>query len=124
MANKTKTEIGREGEEAAVYYLKTKGYTIIQTNWHWHHYELDIIAMHGENLVIIEVKTRAANYLVSPEEAIDKKKIRRIVQAADAYVRRYNIDKPVRFDIITLIQKADGGYVIDHIDDAFFAPLR
>ena len=93
-------EKGKEGEEIARAFLVQQGYTILSANWHWHHYELDIVAAYGEELVIVEVKTRSDNYLVDPEEAIDKGKIRRLVAAADAYARLYNWEGPVRFDII------------------------
>ncbi len=118
-----RNDTGREGEAAAKEYLVRKGYTVLDTNWHWHHYELDIVATDGDMLIIVEVKTRANDYLLSPEEAVDMKKIRRIVAAADAYVRYNQIDCPVRFDIITVIKSVEGS-TIDHIDDAFFAPCR
>ena len=74
-------------------------------------------------LIVVEVKTRSEDYLLSPEEAVDNKKIRRIVAAADAYVRYFNLEMPVRFDIITLV-KGKEGLQIEHIDDAFYAPCR
>jgi len=118
-----RNETGRKGEEEARAYLIKGGYTILHTNWRWHHYELDIVALYDEELVVVEVKTRSQNFLVSPEEAVDMKKIRRIVAAADAYARYFNITLPVRFDLITIIKNAEG-YTIDHIDDAFYAPGR
>ncbi|MDR0750104.1 MAG: YraN family protein [Tannerellaceae bacterium] len=115
--------IGKEGEEEARDCLIQNGYTILHTNWRFHHYELDIVATNGDELVIIEVKTRSEGYLIAPEEAIDKGKIKRIVSAADAYVRYFRRNLPVRFDIITLI-KSGAGYEIEHIEDAFYAPIR
>lgn len=114
-------EIGKKGEQLACDYLKAHGYQILHSNWHWHHYELDIVARQGKELVVVEVKTRAANYLMAPEYAVDQGKIRRIVAAADAYVRRYNIDLSVRFDLMLLIHK-EGKYSIEHVEDAFYAP--
>ena len=51
------------------------------------------------------------------------KKIRRIVAAADAYVRQFNINLPVRFDIVCLIKNGHR-YEVEHIEDAFYAPLK
>lgn len=116
-------DLGRDGEAKARGYLIQQGYTILHTNWRWHHYELDIVATKDEELIVVEVKTRSEDYLLSPEEAVDNKKIRRIVAAADAYVRYFNLELPVRFDIITLI-KGKEGFQIEHIDDAFYAPCR
>lgn len=118
-----RNETGRKGEEEGQLYLKKKGFTILHTNWRWHHYELDIVATIDAELVIVEVKTRSVDFLISPEDAIDRKKIKRIVAAADAYARYFNIDLPVRFDIITVIRNNDN-YRIDHIEDAFYAPSR
>ena len=116
-------DLGKDGEARARDYLIRQGYTILHTNWRWHHYELDIVAMKEGELIIVEVKTRSEDYLLSPEEAVDNKKIRRIVAAADAYVRYFNLEMPVRFDIITLV-KGKEGFQIEHIDDAFYAPCR
>lgn len=116
-------DLGKDGEARARDYLIRQGYTILHTNWRWHHYELDIVAMKEGELIVVEVKTRSEDYLLSPEEAVDNKKIRRIVAAADAYVRFFNLEMPVRFDIITLV-KGKEGFQIEHIDDAFYAPCR
>lgn len=120
---KKHNETGKEGEDLARSFLQRRGYQICHTNWRWHHYELDIVACIENELVVVEVKTRSADYLISPEEAVDSGKIRRIVAAADAYIRFFNIEYPVRFDIITLI-KQDNQYKIEHLEDAFFAPCR
>ena len=115
----TSVEIGREGERVARQFLEQKGYLILEQNWHWHHYELDIVATYGDELVIVEVKTRSENFLVDPEEAIDKGKIRRLVAAADAYARLYNWEGPVRFDIGSAEH-----YQLEHLEDAFYPPVR
>ena len=116
-------KLGRDGEAAARDFLIRQGYTVLHSNWHWHHYELDIVALKDNEIIVVEVKTRSEDFLVSPEEAVDNKKIRRIVAAADAYVRYFNLDCPVSLDIITLIKSGDG-YKIEHLDDAFYAPCR
>lgn len=121
MAENNKT--GAEGEKIARAYLEKQEYAIRHTNWRWHHYELDIVAVKGHELVVVEVKTRSEDYLLSPEEGVNNGKIRRIVAAADAYVRLFNLPVEVRFDIITLVKGANG-YEIDHLEDAFYAPCR
>lgn len=118
-----RNETGKDGEAVARVFLEEHDYTIVHTNWHWHHYELDIVAMKDGELVVVEVKTRSDDYLLAPEEAVDNWKIRRIVTAADAYVRFFNLGLPVRFDIITVIKRGED-YEIDHIEDAFYAPCR
>lgn len=113
--------MGRRGERMARQYLERKGYLILEQNWHWHHFELDIVAQQGEELVIVEVKTRGLDFLVDPEEAIDEGKIRRTVTAADAYVRMMDCDLPVRFDLVFVMMDEEES-TVEHIEDAFMAP--
>ena len=119
-----RNETGKQGESVAKRYLEENGYDVLETNWRFHHYELDIVATDGKELIIIEVKTRSDNYLIAPELAVNKGKIRRIVTASDAYARMKGVDMPIRFDIICLIKKGDSYFVENHIEDAFFAPMR
>ena len=48
-------DMGREGESEARAYLVKHGYNVLHTNWHWHHYELDIIAVKEDELIVVEV---------------------------------------------------------------------
>lgn len=118
-----RNDIGKAGEAEARAWLLKHGYAILHSNWRWHRYELDIVASKDNVLAVVEVKTRSVGYWLSPEESVDFKKIRRIVAASDAYVRKYNINLPVRFDIITVIRDK-AHYEIEHIEDAFYAPCR
>jgi len=118
-----KNETGKQGESVARRYLEEKGYQVLETNWRFHRFEIDIIATHNDELVIVEVKTRSENYLLAPETAVDGRKIRRIVAASDAYARKHNSNLPVRFDLLCLIKKGQN-FEIEHIEDAFFAPIK
>ena len=118
-----KNETGKEGETFARQYLENKGYKVLKTNWRFHRFELDIVATNDKEFVFVEVKTRSDNYLIAPEVAVDNKKIRRIVTASDAYIRKHDVHLPVRFDILCLIKKGQS-FEIEHIEDAFYAPLR
>ncbi|MDR1459875.1 MAG: YraN family protein [Bacteroidales bacterium] len=109
--------LGNRGEEIAVDFLKNKAYHILNTNWRKGRYELDIVACFDDELIVVEVKTRSENSILAPEEAVDRKKIRHIVAAANKYVCHFNIDIPVRFDIIAIT-----GGKIEHIEDAFYPP--
>ena len=118
----THNNLGKAGEDAAVAYLESKGYVVRHRNWRKNHLELDIVAEKGHELVVAEVKTRANARYKAPQEAVDWQKIRRIVIAADAYIKHFNIDDPVRFDIITVMGQA-GGFHIEHLENAFYPPL-
>lgn len=111
--------LGKDGEDAAVAYLVANGYTIRHRNWRKNHLELDIVAAQGGELVVVEVKTRTHTTYQAPQDAVDWKKIRHILVAADAYIKQFAIDTPVRFDILTVVGRP-GGFHIEHIRDAFY----
>ena len=96
-------DLGRKGEDESVRYLENKGYYIMHRNWRSGKRELDIVARDGNEVAFVEVKTRRNTNFGRPEEAVDNRKIRRIVASADAYVRKYAVDLPIRFDIITVV---------------------
>ena len=115
-------ELGKTGEALAAEYLEKKGFEILERNWKYNHKELDLIAMHNDYLVIIEVKTRTSDGWENPKEAITNGKIRFIVEASEAYINETNIENEVRFDVVTLIPKGKD-WIIEHIDEAFHPSL-
>lgn len=115
-------DLGKAGEDAAVAYLERNGYSIRHRNWRKGHLELDIVAAKENELAVIEVKTRADTQFAQPEEAVDLAKIKRTVRAADTYIKLFQIDADVRFDIITVVGEA-GHFKIGHIKDAFRSPI-
>lgn len=116
-------KLGQEGENAALSFLKKRGYSILHCNWRAGKVELDIIAEQENMLVVIEVKTRRDEVFARPEDAISKQKIKNIVKATQAYIFKYDIQKETRFDIISVIRKQDEGFLVRHIKDAFLPPL-
>ena len=110
--------LGEEGEKIAVRYLKSKGYIVYQTNWRFGKLEIDIIADDGQELVFIEVKTRSSEIYGRPEEAVDDVKETAILNAADIYVRDFNLEVEVRFDIISVLMNKNKSKIC-HIIDAF-----
>jgi len=114
--------LGKDGEAAAVIYLKEKGYRILHTNWRLGSYELDIVAQTDEELVIVEVKTRSGGSITNPEDAITNQKIKHIIAATDCYIKCFDVDLPARFDIISIIGNPLN-FEIDHIEDAFYPPI-
>jgi putative endonuclease len=115
--------LGKKGEDLAVKYLKDAGFSILARNWSWGRHEIDIIAEKGDTVVFAEVKTRTEDFIMPPVTAVNRDKQRSMISAADGYIRKYNIDKESRFDVITVIKK-DTEYEIDHIEDAFYPTLR
>ena len=115
-------ELGLLGENRARDFLVTKGYKIRTTNYYAGKLEIDIIAEKDNWLVIVEVKTRSTNVFLAPEETIDLRKIKNLVNAAGSYIKRYNWQGETRFDIISVMPDGDD-YKIEHIEDAFLPPV-
>ena len=112
-------DTGTKGEKLAGEFLQKKGYVLLETNWKFHHLEADIIARHGNTLVVAEVKTRRSNYFGEPETFVNKQKQKNLIKAANGYILRYQLDLEVRFDIISIIL-GDNQTKINHIEDAFY----
>ena len=100
--------------------LRRDGYSILARNWRWHRYELDLIARKGDLVAVVEVKTRRDDRFGAPQEAVPVWKQRRIARAAQAYVRKENLDDClIRFDIIAVTVDGEGGIEVNHIENAF-----
>ena len=111
--------LGGKGEMLASRFLLDKGYAVHHHNWRSGHKEIDIIAQERNVLVFVEVKSRTSEEYGNAYDAVDDKKIRLLISAAQAYIRKYNIDLKFRFDIITVIGNSEP-YRIEHIEDAFY----
>lgn len=115
-------ELGNEGELRAQAYLRERGYNIKHVNWTFGKLELDIVAEKDSMLIVVEVKTRSTDTFEHPQEAITPRKIKNIVNATEEYIIRQNWDGETRFDVISVIPQGQN-FKIEHIEDAFLAPL-
>lgn len=116
-------DLGTKGEKIAQRYLEQSGYTILETNWRYRRAEVDIIAMDGPILVLIEVKTRSSDIHGQPEAFITSRKEKLLTDAAHAYIDFIDHDWEVRFDFISIIYRARTDYDLEHFKDAFFPGL-
>ena len=114
--------LGKEGEDEAVRYLQQNGYAILHRNWHYRQLELDIVAEKDGTLIVAEVKTRRNADYGMPEDAVTDRKIRRLVSATDHYLKKFQIDLPVRFDVICIVG-IKPPFQIEHIKEAFLPPV-
>lgn len=115
-------ELGDLAEGLAQDYLRKLGYEIKVTNWYHGHLELDIVAQDGDELVIVEVKARSGLRYEHPSEAVTNTKIKRIVEAADAYIIQHESELDTRFDVITVIFFQQG-HELEHFKDAFYPTM-
>jgi putative endonuclease len=117
----THNDFGRKAEDFAVEQLQKKGYKILIRNFRFQKAEIDIIAEKDDLIIIIEVKARSTDAFILPQEAVNKKKIRLIVAAANHYLEEFNKENEIRFDIISVLPDHTGNLIIEHITDAFDA---
>ncbi|MEO8725391.1 MAG: YraN family protein [Acidobacteriaceae bacterium] len=82
---------GERGEEAAYFYLRQQGYTVVARNYRaaasHTRGELDIVAWEGETLCFVEVKTRTARDFAAAESAVDPEKRHDLRRIAQEYIR-------------------------------------
>ena len=97
-----KSNLGKEGEERAVKYLKSRGYLIRERNYRFRGGEIDIIAEEGGDLVFVEVKSRSSLSFGLPQQSISSSKKRKILQGALTYLRHHPIRGNLRFDVVCL----------------------
>lgn len=112
-------DFGNLAEDLAADYLTQKNYKILVRNFRYQKAEIDIVTEFEELIVVVEVKARSYDTLIEPQEAVTKKKIKSIVLCTDFFMRERNLDKEVRFDIITVLPDQSGKLQINHIEDAF-----
>jgi putative endonuclease len=116
--------IGQEGERLACIFLEERGFEVLERNWRHGHHELDIVARHGLELVIVEVKTRSSDRHGEPSEAVKPGKRGKLIKAANAYVAATDIKLGLRFDIVSVILHPQGKPYIHHIPDAYYPTLH
>ena len=111
-------EFGKSGEQMAAKYLTDNGYIILEHNYRRGHLEIDLIALDEDELVIVEVKSRAYDNILQPEDAVDHKKRLALIRLANEYVKTHNRKENVRFDIVSIVSK-EGGAEIKHLKNAY-----
>ena len=111
-------ELGALGEQKALEFLESLGYSILETNYRYGHLEADILALTDNILVVVEVKTRSNTYFGQPQEFVTKEKQNHLIAIANYYLETSLLDLEVRFDVIA-VTKTQSTYEINHIEDAF-----
>jgi putative endonuclease len=107
---------GKKGEEMAVSALEAKGMKIIAKNFRSKSGEIDIIALEGETVVFVEVKTWSAYGLENLQYGLDLKKQQKIIKTAKYFLcenREYN-KMAIRFDVVFVKNNS-----ITHLASAF-----
>lgn len=115
-------QIGEKGEEIAAKYLIKRGYKIIQTNWTCQIGEVDIVAQDGDNVVLVEVKTRRIlnkDDSIMPELAVNKAKQEKYRTLALMYAALHTALTSIRFDVVAINLVAPSTASLRHLIGAF-----
>jgi putative endonuclease len=114
---------GVDGEDAALFYLRRKGYIVVARRWSSGNLpgDLDLIAWQGPMLCFIEVKTRTAHDLAPAEVAVDSHKRSILRRLARQYVRQLpqEIAPPSRFDVISVYLVPGKEKEFQHFEGSF-----
>ena len=95
--------LGRRGEQLAARYLEARGYRIVARNYHCSLGEVDLVALDGDCLVFVEVRTRRGDDWGTPEESVSAVKQRKLVQVAEHYLAEHNVlDSDWRIDFVAV----------------------
>ena len=93
---------GKKGEQLGNAYLLKEGYIILEINWRYSRWEVDIIATKNNILHFIEIKTRRSKKYGMPEEKVNTKKIQYLINAAEEYLYLNPQWKRIQFDILSI----------------------
>lgn len=110
--------LGEWGEEMAKRHLQQQGYVILDSDWKSGHRDIDIVAMDGDEVVLVEVKTRSNDHFSEPLDAVNYRKMMNLRRAFNHYIKYHRVNNAVRFDIIGIIGSPEEGTPrIEHYKD-------
>jgi putative endonuclease len=119
--------VGRRGEEAAYFYLRRLGYTMVARNFRSPRCrgEIDLIGWEKDVLCFIEVKTRTSRDVKAAEAAVDGHKRREIAAVVREYLRRMPEPRQWRFDVVSVYyEQPNGGQTRDGATKSGPLPIR
>jgi putative endonuclease len=112
--------LGARGEALVVSRYLAEGYEVLDRNWRCRQGELDLVVLRDRILVFCEVKTRSSDRFGSPIEAITREKRQRIRVLAGRWLDEHKrVVREVRFDVASVLVRADGDAVVDIMEAAF-----
>lgn len=111
-----KDELGRLGEDLARRWLERDGFEIVDRNWRCRQGEIDLVALDGDDLVVVEVKTRRTLRLGHPAEAVTPRKLARLRVLAGQWLTEHDIHAAgLRLDVIAVLMPRGERARIDHL---------
>ena len=113
-------DTGNKGENIAAQYVAEHGYTVIERNWRYKYWEVDLIASKKNKLHFFEVKTRTNERFGKPEESIRRDKMKNLKNAAEEYLYQHPEWKYIQFDVLSITLRGNEVKEIFLIEDVYF----
>ncbi len=116
-------KLGRWGEQLAAQYLESHGYKVLERNWRCRRGEIDLVAKEGDVLVFVEVKTRRGRDYGTPEEALTRYKVKRLLELGQRYILEHDLeDVEWRVDLVAVELDQQGKLLrFEHVPNAVWA---
>jgi putative endonuclease len=111
--------LGKAGERAAAEFLRKRGYEVVGAGFLARRGELDLVCLRRGELVVVEVKTRAGDAFGTPFEGVGAKKRRSLLAAAAEYRALAEWRGAIRFAVVGVTPRADGGFAVELLEDPF-----
>jgi putative endonuclease len=99
--------------------LRRRGYEVVGAGFLARRGELDLVCLRGKDLVVVEVKTRTDDSFGTPLEAVGPRKRRALMAAAAEYRALAGWRGPIRYAVVGLTVKPDGGFSAELVEDPF-----
>ena len=108
--------LGKTGERLAEEYLRKQGYRLLKRNYKTPYGEADLVFALGDEVVFVEVKTRASADFATAKQAVNFDKQARYRKIALHYGK--GAEPNARFDVIEVYRDGES-YRITHLPNAF-----
>lgn len=113
---RAKDAVGQRGEALAARYLEDSGLHVIDRNWRCGDGEIDIVALDGDVLVVVEVKTRTSLDYGHPFEAITEPKLQRLYRLSAAWRRCHALSfRAHRIDAVAVLHQGTQRPQVEHL---------
>src|SRR5215207_3711477 len=112
-------DYGRHGEELASSFLLRNGFSILHHNWRYARLEVDLIALKDARPHFIEVKIRSSTGFGPPEISVNKKKLRKLLQAVDQFMHLHPEYADFRIDILSITEHENALTEFFFIEDVY-----
>lgn len=113
---RAKDVVGRYGEDVAAAHVRSRGWQVLDRNWRSSEGELDLVGLDGDELVVVEVKTRRTATYGHPAEAVTARKLARVRRLAAQWLAEHDVHAAsVRVDVVAVVVPRTGEPSVEHL---------